>query len=151
MTTTNTNNSNTLKLITLSIAFAFCTLLGFSQDTKTEGQTITVTVDNIKNNNGNVMVALHSEDTFMKGPGLQNLESDIKDGKITVTFKNVASGSYAIMVLHDENKNKRMDFDNGMPKESYGMSNNPISYGPPQFNEAKFEVAKENLELNIRF
>jgi uncharacterized protein (DUF2141 family) len=151
MTTPTTHRNNTLKVITLSIAFAFCTLLGFSQDTKTEGQTITVTVNNVKNDTGNVMVALHSVDTFMKGPGIQNLESDIKDGKITVTFKNVASGDYAIMVLHDENKNKRMDFDNGMPKESYGMSNNPISYGPPQFGEAKFEVAGENLDLNIRF
>ncbi len=150
MTTPTTHRNNSLKVIMLNIVFAFCTLLGFSQDTKTEGQTITVTVDNVKNSNGNVMVALHSEDTFLKGQGIQNLESDIKDGKITVTFKNVASGSYAIMVLHDENKNKRMDFENGMPLESYGMSNNPMSYGPPQFSEAKFEVAAENLDLNIR-
>ena len=56
------------------------------------------------------------------------------------------------MALHDENDNNAMDFeDNGMPKESYGMSNNPMSYGPPQFATAKFEVASEDLEMNIRF
>jgi len=156
MTTSTKNTVTTFKTITLSLTLALCSLLGFSQDskenTKTEGQTITVTVDNVKNNNGKVMVALHSEDTFMRGPGLQNLESTIKEGKISVTFKNVIAGNYAIMVLHDENENKRMDFDNGgMPKESYGMSNNPISYGPPQFSEAKFKVTTENLDLNIRF
>ena len=155
MTTSTTNTVATLKAITLSFTFVLFTLLGFSQDSKKdtaiEGQTVTVTVDNVKNNNGKVMAALHSKDTFMKGAGLQNLESIIKDGKISVTFKNVAAGNYAIMALHDENENKRMDFDNGMPKESYGMSNNPISYGPPQFSDAEFKVTTENLDLNIRF
>lgn len=54
--------------------------------------------------------------------------------------------------MHDENENKAMDFDtNRMPLESYGMSNNPLSYGPPQYNDAKFELENEDLELNIRF
>ena len=45
-----------------------------------------------------------------------------------------------------------MDFDvNRMPLESYGMSNNPLSYGLPQFSEAKFDLKNEDLELNIRF
>ena len=45
-----------------------------------------------------------------------------------------------------------MDFDaSGMPTESYGMSNNPMSYGPPQFHEAKFELLDKDLNLTIRF
>jgi len=45
-----------------------------------------------------------------------------------------------------------MDFEaNGMPKESYGMSGNAMTMGPPTFNDAKFEVSNENLEFNIRF
>ena len=56
------------------------------------------------------------------------------------------------MVLHDENDNQRMDFeDNGMPKESYGMSNNPRSFGPPIFDDAKFDVDKDDVKLSIRF
>jgi uncharacterized protein (DUF2141 family) len=45
-----------------------------------------------------------------------------------------------------------MDFDtSGMPAESYGMSNNPLSYGPPQYSDAKFELKSEDLSFNIRF
>lgn len=99
-----------------------------------------------------MLLGLHTANTFMKAKDIQGIKSEIKDGKITATFTNVPSGTYAIMALHDANNNERMDFDpNGMPTESYGMSNNPMSYGPPQFSEAKFEVANTDLEISIRF
>ena len=45
-----------------------------------------------------------------------------------------------------------MDYqEGGMPKESYGMSGNDMSFGPPNFEMAKFEVNGEDLEFNIRF
>jgi uncharacterized protein (DUF2141 family) len=139
------NNRN----FVLTIALVFTTLFSFSQDS---GATITVTIDNIKNNNGKVSFALHTEDTFMKGNGIMNASSDIKEGKVTITFENVKPGEYAIMALHDENENKRMDFrENGMPLESYGMSNNVMSFGPPQYDDAKFILEDKDLELNIRF
>ncbi|WP_281847100.1 DUF2141 domain-containing protein [Olleya namhaensis] len=138
---------STLFLFVLSITFAF----GQTKTVVTEGQNITVTVKNVKNNTGQVMVALHTADTWMKGLGLQNINSKIENNQVSITFKNVTPDTYAIMVLHDENTNNRMDFDNGMPAENYGMSNNPMSYGPPQFSESKFEINTEDLEFNIRF
>ncbi len=109
-------------------------------------------MDNVSNNNGKVIFSLHNQETFMKSESVQRAESKIENNKVEITFENVAPGTYAIMVLHDENENYRMDFDNnGMPIESYGMSNNPLSYGPPQFSEAKFEVDQEDLDFKIRF
>ncbi|MCD2260923.1 DUF2141 domain-containing protein [Psychroserpens luteolus] len=138
-----------MKTLFLSIALIVVSTLGFAQDSK--GQTITVTIENAKNDNGKLLVSLNTKDTFMKGAGVQNAESKIKDGKATITFENVTPGDYAIMVLHDENENERMDFeDNGMPKESYGMSNNPRSYGPPIYEDAKFTLTKEDMKLSIR-
>lgn len=138
-----------MKTLLFSIALFFSISLSYSQD---EGQTITVTVNNITNNNGKVIFGLHNEDTFMKAEALQSAESLIENGEVKVTFNGIKPGTYAIMVLHDENENYRMDFhDNGMPKENYAMSNNPLSYGPPQFLDAKFEVAQEDLEMLIRF
>ena len=130
----------------------FLTVNFTNAQTNESGHTITVSIKNITNNNGNVLLSLHTKETFMKGPGIKNAKSQIVDGKITITFENVTPGTYAIMALHDENENNAMDFeDNGMPKESYGMSNNPMSYGPPQFATAKFEMNAEDLEMNIRF
>jgi len=133
----------------LAIALVFTTLLSFSQDS---GATITVTIDNVKNNNGKVSFVLHTKGTFMKGNGIMSTETDITEGKATITFENIQPGEYAILALHDENENNRMDFrENGMPLESYGMSNNVMSFGPPQYDDAKFIVEEKDLDLNIRF
>lgn len=138
---------------TLKIIIALVLSVNFSNAQEHEnGKSITVTIENITNNNGNVILGLHTEDTFMKGQGIASAESKIVDGKITVIFENIEAGTYAIMALHDENENKSMDFqDNGMPKESYGLSNNPRSFGPPQYAAAKFELKEEDLDLKIIF
>ncbi|APY09269.1 hypothetical protein BWZ20_13580 [Winogradskyella sp. J14-2] len=138
-----------MKNLILTFAFALITLFSFSQD---EGITITVTIDNVTSNEGKVLMSLHTSETFMKGKGIKDADSTIEDGKVTMTFKNVLPGEYAILALHDVNDNKRMDFEeNGMPKESFGMSNNVMLMGPPQYDDAKFTVADKDLELNIRF
>ncbi|MFC0605503.1 DUF2141 domain-containing protein [Winogradskyella pulchriflava] len=140
-----------MKNFILTIALVLTSAFGFSQE-EHKGITITVTIDNAKNDKGKVLMSLHTSDTFMKGKGIVDAESEIKDGKVTITFENVKPGDYAIMALHDENGNERMDFqENGMPLESYGMSNNVMSFGPPQYDDAKFKVEDKDLELNIRF
>ena len=144
------NNRNFVsKNLILTFALVLTSLISFSQDS---GITITVTVDNVKNDTGKVIMSLHTNETFMKGKGVMSAQTEIKDGKVSVTFENVESGEYAIMVLHDENGNQRMDYrENGMPLESYGTSNNVMAFGPPQYDDAKFIVKKEDLELSIRF
>lgn len=140
-----------MKTLTLFITLVLSVTLTNAQE-ENKGQTITVTIENITNNNGHVILSLHTENTFMKAPGIKMEKSEIVDGKVTVTFKNIEAGTYAVMGLHDENDNNRMDYeDNGMPKESYGMSNNPVNYGPPQFASAKFDLKNENLDLKIIF
>ena len=137
---------------TLAKLIVFILSITLSNAQEINGQSITVTIDNVSNNSGKVLFTLHTSDTFMKGSGIQNVESKIENGKVIVTFKNVVSGTYAIMALHDENENHRMDFqENGRPKEDYGTSNNAMSFGPPQFIDSKFEVSNEDLEIKIRF
>jgi len=139
-----------MKKLVLSLAVVLTSILGFAQDEA--GTTITLNIENANSDDGKFLISLHTEDNFMKGPGIDNKASKVVDGKGSVTFENVKPGEYAIMVLHDENDNQRMDFEeNGMPKESYGMSNNPRSFGPPIYADAKFEVGKEDMEMNIRF
>ena len=138
-----------MKTVLLTLALVLSLTFSFAQD---DGITITVTIDNATSDEGKVVASVHTLDTFMKGAGIKNAESEIKDGKATLIFENVNPGTYAIMTLHDANNNNRMDFEpNGMPKESYGMSGNEMTMGPPTFDMAKFEVADQDLEFNIRF
>ena len=126
--------------------------LGLMVNAQDTGITITVTVENIKSNEGKVLIGLHNSETFMRADGLDNVESTIENNKATLVFKNVKPGEYALLAMHDENENYMMDFEaSGMPKESFGLSNNPVSFGPPQFNEAKFAVNDKDLNFTIRF
>ena len=142
-----------MKTIILTIALAISTFFLKAQTDEVasvEGITITVTVP-VTSNEGNVIFGLYDEDTFMKAAPIQGLEGEIVDGKASVTFSNVTPGTYGITLFHDKNGNKIMDFEpNGMPKEMYGVSNNVMSYGPPQWSDAKFEVSSTPLELEIR-
>ncbi|GLB50268.1 DUF2141 domain-containing protein [Neptunitalea lumnitzerae] len=114
--------------------------------------TINAQVTNVKSAEGNVIFSLHTKDTFMKGSGIKMVVATIENGVAKATFTDIEPGTYAIMVLHDENENKRMDFEaTGFPKEDYGMSNNPMAFGPPNFNDAKFDITTEDKDFTIRF
>ncbi len=123
-----------------------------AQATETKGTTVTVTIDNVSSDKGSVMLGLYDEQTFMKTAPNKSASVPIKDGKAKATFENVEPGTYAVLCFHDENDNKKMDFeDNGMPAEGYGSSNNNNTYGPPVFADAKFEVKDQPIELAIKF
>ena len=140
-----------MKTLALIITFLLSSFMSQAQ-TEAKGQIITVTIENIKNTNGKVLTSLHNAETFMKGIGLESSETKIEGDTVTMTYQNILPGEYAIMVVHDENDNKQMDFElNGMPKEDYGMSNNPMLYGPPTFEAAKFVLSNEDLNIKIRF
>ena len=134
----------------------FCSSLLVAQtqtdENNVEGNKITVSVVNALNDNGKIHFAFHNETTFMKAAPLFTKTGTIEKGLSTVIFENVPEGEYAILCFQDENENGRMDFhENRMPKESYGVSNNVMEMGPPQFYSAKFKVAEENLNLEIKF
>ena len=137
------------------IAALFFSTLIFSQEQKTsnlnEQKSITVSVVNALNDNGTVNFALFNKENFRQEP-LMAASSIIKNGVSTTVFENVPAGEYAIICYHDENDNKRLDFqNNGMPKENYGTSNNPLNFGPPQFDSSMFELKNDNVTLEIKF
>lgn len=139
---------NNLKFV---IALLFLTSVAFSQNG--DSKTVTVKIENIKNTKGQLVVGLYSNpESFLKTP--QKGEIIKIEGKVaTVLFKNVASGTYAISLFHDENSNEKLDTNfMGIPKESFASSNNAKAFmGPPKWEDAKFEVSNENIYLKISF
>jgi uncharacterized protein (DUF2141 family) len=139
-----------MKTIITTLVLALFVAFTNAQDAnKIDGTTITVTVPS-KSDKGEIVVALFDEKTFMVAQPLQGKSGKIVNGKATITFTNVTPGHYGITLLQDLNGNQRMDFEaNGMPKENYGVSNNVMSFGPPQWKDAKFTVATEPVEMEI--
>jgi len=145
-----------VRIITVLVLFFVSQIiLGQSESTKNEKDptNIKVTVPNVSNSEGMVVVALYnSSESFLSREPLAVKVSKIVEGKITVVFEDVAPGTYAVVCLHDKNQNERMDFDaNGMPLEDYGSSNNSMQMGPPNFDASKFTVENKSLDLTVKF
>ncbi|KOY87403.1 hypothetical protein AD998_15790 [bacterium 336/3] len=108
----------------------------------------------VQNTKGKVLLSLFNT---AKGFPTQNkyayktAELEIKDGKAFVEFTDLPYGDYAVAILHDENDNKKMDYNFlGMPKEGYCFSNN---YRPtiknPSFRQAGFFLERPLKSLQL--
>ena len=132
--------------------FTLCLLALSTYAFSQEPVNLTVTVTNATSDEGTIQFGLYSQDNFMKAPPLESASSSIKDGKASIVFENLEPGVYAVICFHDANGNDKMDFEpNGMPKESYGTSNNIMTMGPPNWDASKFELGKESTDIEIRF
>jgi uncharacterized protein (DUF2141 family) len=118
--------------------------------------TLVVEINKLRNAKGRVAVALfNSSEAFPEqSRALQGKLATISGARATVTFKGVKPGTYALAVLHDENKNNKMDFNLlGMPLEGYGFSNDAWAmFGPPSFEDASFSVkGKTTSKIKARY
>lgn len=58
-----------------------------------------------------------------------------------ILFSNVPPGDYALMVMHDENSNAKLDTMLGIPREGVGFSRNPrLRFGAPGYDAVVFKV-----------
>jgi uncharacterized protein (DUF2141 family) len=58
-----------------------------------------------------------------------------------VTLAPVPAGTYALLVVHDENANGRLDMTFGIPREGFGFSNNPpMKPRAPRWDEIRFAL-----------
>ena len=142
--------------IIVAVVFYFLSFMGIAQNTDNKSeklQKINVVVKNINSDKGKVYFALYnSEEDFNKKKAIALSSAKIENGISEVSFLNLQPSYYAIICFHDANENGKMDFEtNGMPKEDYGVSNNVLSFGPPQFNDAKFELKDKDLTFEIKF
>lgn len=79
---------------------------------------VALTVMNIPNSNGKILVATNKGQSGMV---------QAKQGSMTVDVENVPDGVVTFYVLHDENGNMDCDMENGMPKEYVGFVNVDVS------------------------
>ncbi len=141
-----------ISLITLIISF--CSISVYSGQQQFQTGKIIVAVEALKNDSGAVRVSLYnSTEGFptKSKKALQTVVADIEKGRARATFKDIPYGEYAVAVLHDENKNGKMDLNWMMlPKEGFGASNViQKRFIPPSFNDAKFVLHSEERILKV--
>ena len=118
-----------------------------------DAATLTVTVDSIRVQEGQLRLALYDSESGWNGEAKPvGGRGGAPDGSqaLTFTFEGVAPGRYAVRVMHDENGNGKLDSNLlGMPKEGYGASNNPKVMRAPRFDESSFDVGEADLGIVI--
>ena len=140
-----------MKVILKNIIFLFLGIT-IAQAQEKVNHDVVVNISNFKNNNGQVLVAIfNTKDSFLN-KGFKSAKVKIENNACSVTFKNLPKGTYAISMFHDENNNNKLDTNfMGIPKETYGCSNNAKGFfGPPKWEDAKFEISNQAIIQNIK-
>jgi len=134
--------------------FATLSIAALGSQAQSIKTTIQVDVEKIRNATGMMACALfNTADGFpdVQGKSFQYVYVSINSGLANCEFKDVAAGTYAVSVFHDENNNKKLDKNFvGMPLEGYGVSNNiRHMMSAPEFKESSFQVNGE-VDKNIK-
>jgi uncharacterized protein (DUF2141 family) len=94
----------------------------------------------------------NSAESFLREPYLQTSGAVNEDGSHMARFGKVPAGEYAVVVVHDENGNGKLDTGFlGFGGESYAYSNDarPL-FGRPGFDETKFAVdADTRIQISL--
>lgn len=111
--------------------------------------TLTFTIDGIKNAEGKILVQIFSgEENYNQGIAFSGMMVNAKKGKVKVLFGDLPKGEYAIRYFHDQNDNGELESNLlGMPTEGYGFSNNAkANFGPAKYQSMKFIIAQANTK-----
>lgn len=118
-------------------------------DPAPKGQDVTITIGGVEGaRGGHVLVSLQTESQFLKAGGVAGQKVTARQGEMTFVFHNVAPGSYAFTVLHDQDDDGQMKMGaDGMPAEGWAMHNGTLLLAAPTFEAVEFDVGDQPVAL----
>lgn len=124
---------------------------GFAQS---KGE-FTLKIQNIKQTQGLLRVAFYNKaNDFLEDKSIvfaKEFKANQK-GEISVTWGEIAYGSYALAIYHDKNGNKKLDKNLvGYPSEPFGFSKNvKPKFSAPNFEDCKIVFSSNNSTFTIK-
>lgn len=109
-------------------------------------------VEEVRNSDGFVRVALCPEEQFLTEECLYNASAEAVEGETTVTFEDVPPGIYGVQGFHDENANEEMDRNLvGWPLEGFSFANDPqVLFRAPSFESSAITIAEDAESVEAR-
>ena len=120
--------------------------------------TLTIRTTDLRNRNGQLVFGVFTQSDGFPSDAKKSVnwqvkaaeETDPADPKVVVFTCQLPPGMYGASVLHDENKNGQMDTRLGIPREGYGVTNNPKpKFRAAKFSESTFTLPPEGATLTI--
>ena len=130
-------------------------LFSFIPPNQETNYSLTINVENLRNSKGVVQYALYNRDGSIPDEKYERYfrkgNAEISNESSTLTFNDLPVGKYAISILHDENKNGKIDkkFILPIPSEGVGISNYESIglFNRPNFSKASFPVDSSMTKL----
>jgi uncharacterized protein (DUF2141 family) len=120
------------------------------------GCTLRIHVEGLRNQSGVVGAAIFkSPDGWPEdmSKSFHHWPTSIPSGarELTAVIDNLPAADYSVVVIHDENSNRKLDRNFiGIPKEGFGFANNPrVNLSAPPFQAARLHVACPVTETTI--
>ena len=138
-----------MKTLILTL-ITICTLQ-FVNAQDTSSISLSVNVEGISEYKGSLILSIfNSEETYLNQP-LERKVIDLETQKQhEFVFSNLVKGEYAITVIHDENKNGKLDMGMMRPTEGLGYSNNARGmFGPADYDDVRMTI-NENTTTTIK-
>ena len=111
---------------------------------------VTVTLTGVEARGGVLLATLQTQGQFMQPAGAYGERiAGPAAGVVRLTFRGVAPGDYALMVLHDEDSDGQMKLNGYMPAEGWAMVNGDALRGPPTFDLVKFTVSASGADISV--
>ncbi len=116
-------------------------------------QPLSMALAGLRSTKGQILVCVARLPSYFpdcsKDPDKRHFTVPAKGGP--VPLGQLAPGTYAIALIHDENGNGKLDTFAGIPREGVGFSRNPVlRFGAPSFQSASFAVAGGAVEQDIK-
>jgi uncharacterized protein (DUF2141 family) len=85
------------------------------------------------------------------GKDAQAVKHSIASAAGPIRFTGLVPGTYALAVMHDENRNGKLDTLMSIPREGFAFSRNPVvRFGPPRFDQVRLNLAAGITRHTVR-
>ena len=109
---------------------------------------VTVNLTGVQARGGHLLVSLQTRDQYQQQAGFGEIVASPAAGTVTLTFRDVPAGDYALSVLHDENGDYQMQAAaNGIPLEGWTATRGSELRSSPTFDMVKVSVPAEGATL----
>ncbi len=116
--------------------------------------TIDVNLHGLRSTKGNILICVTEDATHFPNcsddPNAHKMKVPTADAQ-HIVFDDMATGDYAVALIHDENANGKLDLAGFIPSEGVGFSRNPrLFFSAPKFKSADFAVTTGTATTDIK-
>ena len=104
---------------------------------------LVIEIKGIRSGEGQIFGGVHTRVPGVKFPdqagSMHSFRTLAREGTVTIVFKDLAAGDYALTAFHDENGSGEIDRNAlGIPTEGYAFGNDATGFmGPPKFEDTR--------------